>query len=127
MAAAAKSTSATIWHNPSCSKSRQAKEILDGSDLDVEVVEYLKAPPVKAELERIVDLIDDPPAALVRRGDAKFKALGLTETDCPDDATKETVVALLVAHPELMERPVVIVGERAVIGRPTERVAGLLG
>ena len=68
----------TLFHNPQCSKSRSAKELLDERGVDYELVEYLKAPPTKADLERIVELIDDPPAKLVRTKDPKFKALGLT-------------------------------------------------
>ena len=113
----------TIFHNPSCSKSRGAKAILEVSGQDFELVEYLKAPPTKAELERIVDLIDDPPAALVRTGDPKFKALGL---DKGDYVERDAVVGLLTEHPELMERPVVVLGDRAVIARPPERVNELL-
>jgi len=112
-----------IFHNPSCSKSRGAKEILEEAGVDYELVEYLKKPPTRAELERIVDLIDDPPAALVRTGDPKFKALDLDKGAYTD---KAAVVDLLVEHPELMERPVVVVGDRAVIGRPPERVNELL-
>lgn len=112
-----------IFHNPSCSKSRGAKEILEESGVAYEVIEYLKQSPTRAELERIVDLIEDPPAALVRTGDPKFKALGLDKTAYTD---KLSVVDLLVEHPELMERPVVVVGDRAVIGRPPERVNELL-
>jgi len=113
----------TIFHNPQCSKSRGAKDILEGAGVDYELVEYLKAPPTKADLERLVDLLDDPPAALVRTGDPKFEALGLDKGAYGD---KASVVGLLVEHPELMERPVVVVGDRAVIGRPPERVNELL-
>jgi arsenate reductase len=113
----------TIFHNPRCSKSRGAKQLLDEHGGDYEIVEYLKAPPTRAELERIVDLLEDPPAALVRAGDNRFRDLGLDQADYTD---RDQVVALLVEHPELMERPVVIVGDRAVIGRPPERVQALL-
>jgi arsenate reductase (glutaredoxin) len=111
-----------VFHNPSCSKSRGALDILRERDLDVDVVEYLKAPPDKKTLERIVDAISDPPAALVRH-DSRFKELGL---DPKAYTTKASVVALLLEHPELMERPVVFKGERAVIARPSERVLELL-
>ena len=113
----------TLFHNPQCSKSRGAKELLDTSGVDYELVEYLKAPPTKAELERIVDLIDDPPAALVRSKDPKFKDLGL---DAKDYTDKKSVVALLVEHPQLMERPVVIKGNKAAIGRPLENISAIL-
>jgi arsenate reductase len=111
-----------IFHNPSCSKSRGALELLNERGTEPEVVQYLEAPPDRATLERIVGAIDDPPAALVRK-DQRFEQLGL---DPSDYTTKRAVVALLLEHPELMERPVVLVGRRAVIGRPPERVLDLL-
>ena len=111
-----------VYHNPVCSKSRGALEILGERGVDVEVIEYLKAPPTRADLERIVDAVSDPPATLVRK-DKKFGELGLHATDYQ---TKEQVVTLLLEHPELMERPVVFRGERAVIARPSEKVLELL-
>ncbi len=111
-----------VYHNPVCSKSRGALEILGERGVDVEVIEYLKANPSRADLERIVDAISDPPAALVRK-DKRFGELGL---DAGDYQTEEQVVALLLEHPELMERPVVFRGEQAVIARPSEKVLELL-
>jgi len=111
-----------VYHNPSCSKSRGALDILRERAVDFEVVEYLKQPPDRAALERILDAISDPPGALVRK-DKRFKELGL---DASSYTSREAVVALLLEHPELMERPVVFRGERAVIARPSERVAELL-
>jgi arsenate reductase (glutaredoxin) len=111
-----------VYHNPSCSKSRGALDILRQKAADVEVVEYLKQPPDRAALERILGAITDPPEALVRK-DKRFKELGL---DAADYTTKAAVVGLLLEHPELMERPVVFRGDRAVIGRPSERVLELL-
>jgi arsenate reductase len=113
----------TIFHNPSCSKSRSAKELLEAAGVDFTVVQYLKAPPTRAELEHLLDILEDPPAKLIRTGDPKFKALGL---DAAAYTERDAVIDLLVEHPEVMERPVVVVGERAVIGRPTERVSDLL-
>ena len=112
----------TIFHNPQCSKSRGAMAILTARDIAPTVVEYLKTPPDRATLARILSLLGGPPGALVRR-DGRHKELGLTEAD---HATREQVIDLLVRHPELMERPVVIVGDRAVIGRPPERIEELL-
>ena len=111
-----------VYHNPSCSKSRGALDILREKALDVEVVEYLRKPPDRAALERILDAISDPPEALVRK-DKRFKELGL---DASSYTTRDAVVRLLSEHPELMERPVVFRGERAVIARPSERVLELL-
>jgi arsenate reductase len=112
----------TIFHNPQCSKSRGALGILKERGVTHDVVEYLKTPPDRATLARILALLGGPPGALVRR-DARYKELGLADKD---HATREQVVDLLVRHPELMERPVVVVDDQAVIGRPPERVLELL-
>ena len=111
-----------VYHNPVCGKSRGAVDILRERNVDAEIVEYLKAPLDRATLERILDLLPDPPSALVRN-DKRFKELGLNAADY---ATKPQVVDLLLQHPELMERPVVIKGKRAVIARPSEKVLDLL-
>jgi arsenate reductase len=112
-----------VYHNPSCSKSRGALDILGDQGIDADVVEYLKAPPDRATLERIVDAVPDPPAELVRK-DKRFAELGLDAADYTD---RESVIALLLEHPELMQRPVVFRGERAVIARPSDKVLDLLG
>src|SRR5262249_41995290 len=105
----------TIYHNPVCGKSRGALEILRERAVDHEVIEYLREPPDRATLARILDLLAVKPGELVRK-DKRFKELGLDETKYVD---REPVIDLLLAHPELMERPVVIRGERAVIARPS--------
>ena len=112
----------TIYHNPACGKSRGALDILRERGVDAEVIEYLKVPPDRATLERILALLGGPPADLVRK-DKRFAELGLNASDY---VTREQVVTLLLAHPELMERPVVIRDGRAVIARPSERVLELL-
>ena len=112
---------ATIYHNPRCTKSRQALQAAEELGVDVDVVRYLDTPPDEATLRSILDQLEDPPADLVRR--ERWAELGVT----PDDvATVDGVVAVLLAHPELMQRPVIVKGGRAVIGRPTERVIALL-
>jgi arsenate reductase len=113
----------TVYHNPSCGKSRGALDILRERGVACDVVEYLNVPPDRATYERFLDLLGGPPSDLVRK-DKRFKELGL---DPKDYATREQVVEVLLAHPELMERPVVIRGRRAVIARPSERVLELLG
>lgn len=112
-----------ILHNPRCSKSRGALEILSDRGVDAEVVQYLDTPPDRATLERILAAIPDVPGALVRH-DGRFSELGL---DPSAYESSDAVVALLLEHPELMERPVVFVGDRAVIARPPEKVLDLLG
>jgi arsenate reductase (glutaredoxin) len=111
-----------VYFNPSCSKARGAVAILRERGIELDVVEYLKQHPSRADLERIVDAIPDAPEALVRK-DKRFAELGL---EAADYQTKEQVVALLLDHPELMERPVVFRGSRAVIARPSEKVLELL-
>jgi len=111
-----------VYHNPSCSKSRGALEILDEHGVDHDVVEYLRAPPDRAALERIVDAVDVPPSEIVRH-DGRFDELGLAASDY---TTKKAVIELLLDHPELMQRPVIFRGERAVVARPSEKVLDLL-
>lgn len=111
----------SIFHNPRCSKSRQAMATASDAGVDVTEVRYLDAPPDRATLEHLVAILEDPVVDLVRRGDAKKAGV-----DVPADADAATVVEVLVAHPALMERPVLVRGDRAIIGRPTERVAPFL-
>jgi leucyl/phenylalanyl-tRNA--protein transferase len=123
LASAVMSDQVTIFHNPSCSKSRGALQILEERGVDANVVRYLDTPPDRATLEGILDAISDEPVALVRTGDDTFKAAGLTKADAQ---TREQVIDVLLRHPEVMQRPVVFVGERAVIARPSEKVLDLL-
>jgi len=111
-----------VYYNPVCSNARGAVEILREKGFDVDIHEYLKEPLDRAELERILDAIPNPPADLVRK-DKRFEALGLTASDYE---TRDAVVELLLEHPELMQRPVVFRGDRAMITRPPEQVLGLL-
>lgn len=111
-----------LYHNPACSKSRGALAILRERKADFDVVEYLQAPLGAAALREVLAKIDDAPAALVRR-DGNFRALGLAAEDY---ASEDAVVGLLTAHPRLMQRPVAIRGDRAVIARPSEKVEELL-
>ena len=113
----------TIYHNPACSKSRGTLELLRERGVEADVVEYLRTPPGPETLTRVLGLLAGPPGDLVRK-DKRFRELGLREAD---HTSREQVVALLVRHPELMERPVVVAGDRAVIGRPPERVLELIG
>lgn len=115
----------TIYHNPRCSNSRTALGLLQErpDDVELEVVEYLNQPLDRAGLENLLAVLEDPPADLVRH-DQKFKDLGL---DPKGYATAEAVVDLLVEHPELMQRPVLVSGGRAVIARPpADKVAAFL-
>ena len=116
-------TDIRLLHNPRCSKSRQALELLTTAGAEPEVVLYLDTPPTRAELEHIVDHLDGDPASLVRK-DANFKELGLVAADYTD---RDAVIEVLVAHPQLMERPIAVKGDQVVLGRPPENVTALLG
>jgi len=110
----------TILHNPHCSKSRAA--LTEASDRPVTVIQYLKEPLTEQQLLELLDKLEDEPSALVRR-DPLFAELGLSDDDVRSAAQ---VAALLAEHPQLTERPVLVAGDSAIIGRPTERVAPFL-
>ena len=114
-----------IYHNPNCSTSRHAVEVADELGVDYDVVKYmLKAErPDAAQIRDLVDMLEDPATDLVRR-DSKFKKLGLSDDDV---ATVDQVVAVLAEHGELLQRPVIVRGGKAIIGRPKDRVRPFLG
>ena len=111
----------TIWHNPRCSKSRQAQALLEERGVDANVVRYLDDTPSRAEIERVLGLLGtDDPATIARTGEAVWKDLGL------DGADRDRILDAMAEHPILIERPIVIRGDRAVVGRPPEKVLDLL-
>ena len=112
----------TIYHNPNCSTSKHAVATAAELDVPVDIVQYLKAPPDEATLRVIISKLEDPLTDLVRR-DANWERLGLTDADVQ---TADQVVAVLLAHKELMQRPVLVTADRAIIGRPKDRVRALL-
>lgn len=113
---------AIIYHNPRCSKSRQALELLRERGIEARVIEYLKTPPDAATLRALLRMLGCPARDLLRRGEEAFASLGLAARLDDDDA----LIAAMVDHPELIERPVIVIGERAVIGRPPEKILALL-
>ena len=114
----------TIFHNPNCSSSRAAVEIAGDMGVDVDIRRYqLKAErPSVEELRALLAILEDEPTALVRR-DANFTKLGLTDDDV---RSAEQVADVLAAHPDLIQRPVLVAGGTAVIGRPKDRIAPFL-
>lgn len=111
----------TLWHNPRCSKSRQALALLDGQT-DVTVRRYLEDAPGRDEIEQVLSALGHPPAiSMMRPGEKLFKELGLSKSD-PD----AVLIDAMVQNPILIERPIAIAGHRAVIGRPPENVLSLL-
>ncbi len=111
----------TIYHNPRCSKSREALALLEGRGLTPRIIHYLDDPPSAAELAEIVRKLDIRPEQLVRKGEDVYKAKFAGRT-LGDDQW----IAAMVENPVLIERPIVIAGSRAVIGRPLEQVSALL-
>ena len=110
-----------IYHNPRCSKSRGACQILADKGIAAEIVDYLKNPPSRAELADLVQKLGLPAEALVRKGEVVFKEHYAGRTLTEDD-----YLDAMAAHPILIERPVVIKGDRAVIARPPEKLLELL-
>lgn len=113
----------TVLHNPNCGTSRKVLAALEAAGVEAEVVQYLKEPLDRDALTSLLGQLAGPPADLVRK-DKRFGELGLVADDY---TTVDAVVALLVDHPELMQRPVVRSGRRAVIARPPERALEFLG
>ena len=110
-----------LWTNPRCSKSRAAEALLAERGVVPRTVRYLDTPPDRAELERVLALLGtDDPRALVRTGEPVYAELGLAGAD------RETLLQALAEHPQLIERPVAVRGDRAVVARPPERLLELL-
>lgn len=114
--------SVTIYHNPRCSKSRQTLALLEDRGIAPVVVEYLADAPSQDELRDVLVKLGKRPRDIMRRGEAVYKELGLADTDLSDDA----LITAMAAHPILIERPIVIAGEKAALGRPPEAVLEIL-
>ena len=112
----------TIWHNPRCSKSRQTLELVQKKGVQPTIREYLKQPPSKAEVETLIDMVGGDPGALIRDGEAEFKALKKKKAEM----SKADIAKAIAAHPILLQRPIVVSGKKAAIGRPPEAVLPLL-
>ena len=110
--------SVKIYHNPRCSKSRQTLQLLKDNNIEPEVVEYLKTPPTREELERILDMLGLEPRELMRRKEKEYKELGLADPGL----SRDQLIDAMIAHPRLIERPIVIKDGKAAIGRPPEKV-----
>lgn len=111
-----------IFHNPRCSKCRLTMDILTDKGLDTTVVEYLNTPPNSAELDEILNLLKLEPRDLMRKHEAPYKENNL---DNPD-LSREQLINAMVENPILIERPIVINGNKATIGRPPEKVLDII-
>jgi arsenate reductase (glutaredoxin) len=112
-----------IWHNPRCSKSRDTLALLCAHGVEPTIREYLKQPATAKEVETLLDLLGGEPRSLLRDGEAEFKATGKKAADL----TRKDIVGLIAAHPVLLQRPVVVAGDKAAIGRPPEAALTVIG
>jgi len=111
-----------IWHNPRCSKSRAAAALLEEKGVDAEVVKYLDNPPTKEELKEMLKMLAISARELMRTKEDIYK-----ELDLKNENDEEKLIDAMAANPKLIERPIVIKDNKAVIGRPIENIVELLG
>jgi arsenate reductase (glutaredoxin) len=111
-----------IYHNPRCTKSRQTLQLLRDRGIEPEVIEYLKTPPDRKTLGAILDMLGMEPRELMRRREAPYAELDLDEPALG----KTALIDAMVRHPILIERPIVVAGRKAALGRPPEKVLGIL-
>lgn len=112
----------TIYHNPRCSKSRQTLALLTAQGLEPEIIEYLSSPPSRVELKEILQKLDLRPRDIIRKGEVIYKELELADDQLSDDQ----LITAMAAHPILIERPIVVNGAKAALGRPPKQVLGIL-
>ncbi len=112
----------TIYHNPRCSKSRQTLELLKENNIEPEIILYLENPPSEEKLTELIDLLGINPRDLLRKGEEEYKAHNLR-----DESIKgEDIIKIMTENPKLIERPIVISKNKAIIGRPPENVLKLI-
>lgn len=112
----------TIYHNPRCSKSRQTLAILQEKGIEPEIVLYLETPPRAEELDILVTKLGIQPRDLLRKGEDEYKQLGLKNPDLDET----DILDAMARHPKLIERPIVVKGNKAILGRPPENVLDLI-
>ncbi len=111
-----------IWHNPRCSKSRAALKFLEEEGVDVEIIKYLDVPHTKEEIENLIDMLKiDSVRELMRTKEDIYKELNLKE-----EKDEQKLIEAMIEHPRLIERPIVIKGSSAAIGRPIEKIIDLV-
>ncbi len=111
-----------IFHNPRCSKSRETLQLLIEQGIQPEIIEYLKTPPSFAELEQILDKLNFQPRELMRTQEPEYVQLNLKDASL----SREVLINSMMTHPKLIERPIVLTEDKAVIGRPPSAVLSLL-
>jgi len=115
-------TAMTLYHNPRCSKSRSALQLLEDRGLNPTIVRYLETPLSAAQLKALLDKLGISPRQLLRTGEDEYKTLGLSDPQLTD----AQLIEAMVEQPKLIERPILVVGDKAVIGRPPESVLEIL-
>ncbi len=116
-------TSIRIYHNPECSKSRAALALLEENDISPEIIYYLETPPSTEEIKSLLAKLGLKLQDIIRRSEDDFDELGLDDETLSEDI----VLDLLQKHPHLLQRPIVVKGDKAIIGRPPEAVLSLIG
>ncbi len=111
-----------IYHNPRCSKSRQTLQLLRDKGVEPEIVEYLKTPPTREELEQVLDMLGLEPRQLMRTKEKEYKEQSLANPEL----SRDQLIDAMLATPKLIERPIVIKDGKAAIGRPPEQVLEIL-
>ena len=112
-----------IYHNPRCSKSRQTLQLIEQQGFKAEIIEYLKTPPSQQEMVGLLALLGFNSARqLMRKNEDEYKQLSLSDTDL----SEQVLIAALCQHPKLIERPIVVNDDKAIIGRPPENVLNIL-
>ena len=111
-----------IYHNPRCSKSRQTLEILNEQDVSTEIVLYLKNPPSTKEVASILQKLGLSPRDVIRKGEEEYKALNLKD----QSLTENELIKFMSENPKLIERPIVVKDDKAIIGRPPENVLSII-
>jgi len=111
----------TIYHNPRCSKSRNTLALLEQNGVQPKIVLYLETPPRKKQIKDLLTLLAIDASELVRRGEGDYKLAGLDK-----NSSEQDIIDAMATYPKLIERPIVVKGDRAVLGRPPENVLGLL-
>ena len=112
----------TLYHNPRCSKSRSALQLLEERGLNPAIVRYLETPLSAAQLQDLLGKLGIPARQLLRSGEDEYKNLGLSDPNLTD----AQLIEAMAAQPKLIERPILVVGEKAVIGRPPENILEIL-
>ena len=114
--------SVTIYHNPRCSKSRQTLALLRERGIEPKVVEYLTSPPSAAQLDRILKALGKQPRELMRKKEDAYKRAGLDD----EGLSRKALIVAMVENPTIIERPIVVSGDKAAVGRPPENVLDIL-